>query len=187
MLPATISGPTRGAIGKSTARESSGIGHAADSDGYGSEAAGFGHGSEDVRRSSAGGDSDEHVLRGEGAGGEVADTDGRIVLGGFGGAAEGGFAAGHDALYHLRWRAEGGWDLRCIQHAEPAAGTGAEVEEAASIFESRDNGVYGARDGGDLAFDGSRHTVVLGVDDAQGLLRGQGIDGSGGRIRLLGE
>ena len=156
VVPAMTSGPTSGAIAISTARESSESGRTADADRDGAQAVGFGDRAEHVGRAAAGGDADQHVARGKAAGEEIADADGGIVLGGFGGAAQGGFAAGHDALHHLRRRAEGGRNLGGVEHAETAAGAGADVEEPAAVFDRGDDGVDGASDRRDLALHGDR-------------------------------
>ena len=63
VLPATISGPTSGAIGKSTARDSSESGVQQIPTVTAPSRLGFGHRAEHVRRPAAGGDSDQHVLR----------------------------------------------------------------------------------------------------------------------------
>ena len=78
------------------------IRRATDSDGDRAQPPGFGHRAQHVRRAPAGGDAHQHVARREAARGQVARAHGGIVLGGFGGAAQGGLAAGDDALHHLR-------------------------------------------------------------------------------------
>ena len=52
-----------------------------------------------------------------------------VVLGAFDRADQRLVPAGDDPLHHLRRRAEGGRALRGVEHAEPAAGAGADVEE----------------------------------------------------------
>ena len=60
-----------------------------------------------------------------------------------------------------------GGHLGGVQHAEASAGPGADVEQAARRFDRRDDGVHGARDGGNFPLDGERDLAVLRVDDPQ--------------------
>src|SRR6185369_5245521 len=85
---------------------------------------------ENIRRAPAGRESDEHIVRGEAAVEEIAYADGRVVLGGLGGTAEGGFTSGDDALHHLGRDAESGRTLGGIEHSKTAAGPGAYVKES---------------------------------------------------------
>ena len=185
--PATTSGPTSGVMAISTARASSESGVQL-----------IPTVTAPMRRASATAPSTYGVRplaamptstsRGaEPVGRQVADADGRIVFGGFGRAAEGRFAARDDALHHVRRHAEGGRTFRGIQHAQPPAGAGADVEEPSAALEGRDDGIHRARDGGNLALHGGRHLAVLRVDDAQHLFRGQRVDARRCRVGLFGE
>ena len=122
----------------------------------------------------------------EAARGQVARAHGGIVFAGFGGAAQRGLASGDDALHHFGRRVEGGRALGGVQHAQPAAGPRADVEEAAALLEHRRNGIHRSRDSGDFAAHGIRHLAVFGVDDAQHLFGGQRVDPRRCRVGLFG-
>jgi len=76
-------------------------------------------------------------------------------------------AARHDGDYAFGVGAVGGGAFRRFQHAKPAAGSRADVEEAAAGAESGDNRIHRARDGRKFRAHGLSHFPVLGVDHAQ--------------------
>ena len=71
------------------------------------------------------------------------------VFGFFAGFAEGGVAAGDDALEEGRGDGEGGRALAGVEDAETAAGAGSDVEEAASVVEAVGDLVDGFGDVGE--------------------------------------
>jgi hypothetical protein len=105
-------------------------------------------GSEDVGGSAAGGYAYEGVLAGEACGGEVGCALLGGVFGFFAGVAEGGVAAGDEALHESWGDGEGGGTLAGVEDAETAAGAGSYVEEAASVVEAAGNFVDGFGDVG---------------------------------------
>ena len=148
--PATISGPASGAMEISTARESSESGVQLMPMVRAPRRRASATRPEHVGRASAGGDPNQHILRAEAALDEVAGADGRIVLGGFGGVGQRGFAAGDDALHHLGRDAEGRLAFGGVQHAQAAAGACADVKEPAALLHGGHDCVHGARDGRDF-------------------------------------
>ena len=113
------------------------------------------------------------------------DADGRVVFGGFGGARKGGFAAGDDALHQIRRDVESGRAFGGIEHAQPAAGARADVEEAAAGVKCVDDSVHRLRDVRELRRDGIGHQAIFGVDDPQHFEGWKLVDVRGRGIRLL--
>ena len=88
-----------------------------------------------------------------------------------------GQSAGDDAHHHLGRRAEGRRALGGVEHAEPAAGAGADVEQPAARAERSLDQVDGAGDVRARAGDRGGHGGVFGADEIHDLERGRGVDG----------
>src|ERR1019366_1255022 len=160
---------------------------AADAEGHGAHAVGLVDGAQHVGSASAGGDAAENILRGEAAGEEIADADGGVVFGGFRGAGKGSFPARDDALDEIGRNVESGRAFSGIEHAEAAAGAGADVEEPAAAVEGRYDGIRGAGDLRDFRGDSIGDLAVLIADDPE---HGGGIeliDAGRGRVGLFCE
>ncbi len=108
---------------------------------------------------------------GEAAFAQIARADGRIVFSSFGGVRQRLFAARHDALHHFRIGAESGRAFRRIQHAQPAAGARADVEQSSAALHGFDDRIHRARNRRNLARHRIRHLAILGVDHFENLLR----------------
>ena len=95
--------------------------------------------------------------------------------------------AGDDADDHLRRRAERRRALGGVEHAEPAAGAGADVEQPAARAERRLDQIDGAGDL--LPRRGHRrgNAGVLGADEIDDLERGGGIDGGAAGVAPFGQ
>ena len=111
-----------------------------------------------------------------------------VVLDAFLRAEDRALAAGHDGLDEVRARAEGRRHLGRLEHAEPAAGAGADEDDAAALPERLRDDVDADRDAILLALDGREHLAVFvqhAFDDVGGgeLVDGErgGIDGFGGK------
>jgi len=66
------------------------------------------------------------------------------------------------------WRALGG-----VQYGDAAAGASADIDEATTAANGFNNGVNGARDGGEAATDGDRHFAVFAIHQLHNLQRAQ--------------
>ena len=97
-------------------------------------------------------------------------------------------SAGDDADHHLRRRAEGRRALGRVEHAEPAAGARADVEQPAAGAERRLDQVDRA---GDLLPRARRPRAgtagVLGADEIDDLERGGDVDGRAARVAPFGQ
>ena len=98
-----------------------------------------------------------------------------------------GESAGDDALHHLGIGAEGGRALARVEDAEPAGGSGADVEEAAAGAKSLLGQLDRARDVVALRRDGVEHEAIFGVQEVDYLARRGEIDVRGAGISSLGE
>jgi hypothetical protein len=144
-------------------------------------------GSEDVGGSAAGGYAYERVLAGEACGGEVGGALLGGVFGFFAGVAEGGVAAGDEALYES-WRdGEGGGDFAGVEDAETAAGACSYVKETASVVEAAGDFVDSFGDVGEDFGYGLSYFGVFVVDEAEHVeswefvdVLGEGVAGFGG-------
>ena len=96
-------------------------------------------------------------------------------------------AAGDDADDHLRRRAEGRRALGRVEHAEPTAGSGADVEQPAARAEGRLDQIDGAGDLLARPGDGGGDGGVLGADEIDDLERGGGVDGGAAGIAPFGQ
>jgi hypothetical protein len=139
VLPATISAPTSGAIGKVNRARKFRRGDAANTDCHRTQAFGLTHCSQHIRRPPARRDTDQHVFGREAPAGQVANAEGGIVLRSFGGAAERQFAARHDALNHFGGALKVGGISEGVKDAEPPAGPGTQVKQPPAILERRDD------------------------------------------------
>ena len=82
---------------------------------------------------------------------------------------------------------EGGRTFRRVKHAEPAAGSGADVDESAAGAERGLDKIDGRRDIDAGAGDGAGNGGVFGADEINDLERGGGIDGGAARITPFGQ
>jgi hypothetical protein len=146
-------------------------------------------GSEDVGGSAAGGYANEGVLSGEACGCEVGCALLGGVFGFFAGFAEGGVAAGDEALHESWGDGEGGRALAGVKDAETAAGAGSDVEEAASVVEAAGDFVDGFSYVGEDGGYGLGYFGVLVVDEAEHVecrefvdVLGEWVAGFGGRV-----
>ena len=122
------------------------------------------HGAEDVGCAAAGGDTDEcvwSVVRAEACGGEISGSLVAGVFGFFAGLAERGVATGDESLHKCGRDGEGRWALAGVEDSEAAAGSGADVEEAATLLEACGDGVDGACDVRELFRDCERDRLRL--------------------------
>ena len=108
------------------------------------------------------------------------------VFGVLEGPAQGSVAAGDDPLHQRGRDGKRRRALAGIEYAEPAAGSRADVEEAAALGEALGDGVDGARDGGQLRLDRRGDDRVLPVDEGEHLQRGELIDARGARVARFG-
>jgi hypothetical protein len=139
-----------------------------------------------VRRTPAGGDSHQHITRRDILRRHVLLARVFVVLDPFARTKHGLPAAGNEALHHVRLDAEGGRTLGRIENTEPAAGSGARIEQVATRPEGRGHEIDGAGDIGDCAtyrFGHRRVLVVHQLENAGG--RGQ-VDPGRARVALLG-
>jgi len=109
------------------------------------------------------------------------------VLGAFDRAHQRPHAARDHALHLLGLRAEGGRAFRGIQHAEPPAGAGADVDQPPAALEPRDNEIDGFGQRLADAMHDLGHRAILGIDGVHDLERRRDVDALGARIALLGE
>jgi hypothetical protein len=144
-------------------------------------------GSEDVGGSAAGGYAYERVLAGETCGGEV----GCALLGGvFGllaGFAEGGVAAGDEALHESWGDGECGRNFAGVEDAETAAGAGSDVEETAAIVDAACDFVDGFGYVGEDGGYGRSDFGVFVVDEAEHVEGGELVDVLGEWVAGFGE
>ena len=111
-----------------------------------------------------------------------------VVLDAFLGVQERVLAAGHDRLHQIRAGAEGRRHLRRLEDAEPAAGAGADEDDAAALAQRLRDDVDADGDALLLALHRREHLAVLvqhALDDVGGgeLVDGErgGVDGFGGK------
>ena len=123
---------------------------------------------------------------GEAGGDKVAFALLGQIFGLFGGVAQGSVATCDQTLDQGGWNGEGGWALGGIEHAEAAAGTGADVEEAAALGDAIGDGVDGAGDGGQLRLHCRGDRRVLPMDESEHLQGGELIDVGGARVASFG-
>ena len=110
----------------------------------------------------------------------------RMVLRPFDGANQGPPAPGDDPLDQCGPDAERRRTLRGVKDAEPAAGAGADIEEAPARAEAIHDQVNRRGDTLALRADRLRHRPVLGVDQIDDLQGGKGVDVGASRIAFLG-
>ena len=96
-------------------------------------------------------------------------------------------AAGDDADHHLRRRAERRRTLGRVEHAEPAAGARADVDQASAGAEGGLDQVHQRARSPRAPGDGAGHARVLGADEIDDLERGGGVDGGAAGIAPLGQ
>ena len=142
--------------------------------------------SEGVGGAAAGGDADESVGWGEAGSDEVCGALLGGVFGGFAGGAEGGVSPGDDALEEGGWDGEGGRALGGVEDAEAAAGSGSDVEEAATLGEAGGDGVDCGDDVGQLSGYCGGDLGVLIVDELEHLCGREAVDVFGCRIARFG-
>src|SRR4051794_25482033 len=99
-----------------------------------------------VRRTAAGGNSDQRVAGGETAVHKILPALLRIVLRALDGMTKRSITAGDDALHEFGRGVEGGRTLGSVKHAQAAGGSGANVKQPAACFEARDGGFDGEGD-----------------------------------------
>jgi len=159
-----------------------------DGDGHAKSAAtiGVANGRENVRSGTAGGETDDGIEFVETEAGEFTTRIGVAVFGAFDGLSDGTAATGDETADEFGGNAEGGRTLGGVEHAETAASTGANVDEATAFLDTRDDGVDGARDRRDFLSDGDGHFVVLVAHELDDLARGHVVEIFGGEVALLG-
>jgi hypothetical protein len=171
-----------------------GVGDAGEGDGESAEGTGVLEGSEDVGGAATGGYAYEGVWKcfaagagGEAGGGEVGGALFGGVFGFFAGVAEGGVAAGDEAL-HEGWGNGEGWGaLAGVEDAETAAGAGSDVEEAASVVEAAGDFVDGFGYVGEDFGYGLGYFGVFVVDEAEHVECGELVDVLGCGVAGFGE
>jgi hypothetical protein len=141
--PAITSGPTRGVIAIRAARESgeSGV-QLIPMVSAPSSIRGL-HRAQHIGRPAAGGNSDQSVFGSETPLGQIAPAVFRIVFRSLGGPRQRRFAAGDDALHQVRRHVERRRTFGGVQNAQPAAGSGADVEQTAAGAQRLHDAVHG--------------------------------------------
>ena len=107
------------------------------------------------------------------------------VLAGFGGAVQRFDSAGDDELHRPGIDIKGRWTLGGIERAEATAGSSADVDQAASLFQSFRDQIDCAGDLRQGSFHGSGNFGVLRIDDVGDFERGFQVEISGGAVGLL--
>ncbi len=124
---------------------------------------------------------------GEVEGGEFGVGAGGVVFPALAGFAESAVASGDEADDALGGCVEGGGALAGIEDAEAAAGTCADVDEAAAGDEAGLGGFEEGGEGGGGRGHGVVNEFVLFVEEVDALLDGEGVEVGGARVALLGE
>ena len=101
--------------------------------------------------------------------------------------AEGGVAAGDEALKESWGDGEGRGNFAGVEDAETAAGAGADVEDAATVLYSLGDFVDGLRDVGEDRGDGLSYFCVFVVDEAEHVEGGELVDVLGRGVAGFGE
>ena len=141
---------------------------------------------DDVGGPAGGCDPDDGVVLCEAERGEILGGEGEGVLGSFDGAEHGVDPAREQADHHTVRGAEGRAAFDGIEHAEPAGGPRAEVDEAAVRGEGIGGGCGDRGDGGEGGVHGVGDGAVGGVDEGDDALWGEGVDVFRIRIDALG-
>lgn len=155
--------------------------NAGEGDGEGADLFGALEGAEDVGSAAAGGDADDRVVcvEGGGDGKEIADAFFGAVFGVLAREAEGGIAAGDEALHEGGGDGEGGGALAGVEDAEAAAGAGTHIKDAAAAGHALRDAVDGVGDGGELGADGLGDSRVFVVDEAKHVEGGELVEVGG--------
>ena len=112
----------------------------------------------------------------EAGGGEVFGAFFGGVFGVLGGVAEGGIAAGDEALNERGRDGEGWRTLGGVEDSEAAAGSCADVEESSALIEAVGDVVDGAGDVGEFGCDRRGDGRILGVDYGEHFESGELVD-----------
>jgi len=94
---------------------------------------------------------------------QVGSTLAGVVLGSFDGLDERAFASGDESEDLGRVGSEGGWALDRVEKPDPAAGAGAEVDQAPTALPSSHDEVDRPPDVGQRLRNGQGDALVLGV------------------------
>lgn len=130
-------------------------------DGFCSVVASLPKSAPDERSASAGGDADHDIMIGDGPEPDCFGAGIRIVLSPFDGFPQGAPASGDDALDLVGVSAKCGRAFAGVKHAEPAAGAGADVEEASAASQGAHDPVNGALEVGAFAQQGGRDESIF--------------------------
>jgi hypothetical protein len=147
----------------------------------------FFHGSQDERRGADGGDAEDHVIFIYAAVANFASASGYGIFGAFDGFPHGVRAAGHDGLNAVAAHAEGRRDFGSVKSAHAAAGTGADIDQAAAFFQRFHDLIHHANNLRDDPRDGARHPGVFAIDDAKNGEGGFLVETRGTRVAPFGD
>ena len=163
-----------------------GVSVAGEGDGAGSAAAGVFDGGDGEGGASAAGDAEDDIMFAGLAFLDFGEGECGVVFAGFGGGGESFGATGHDVLHGARIGIESGRNLGGVECAEAAAGSGADIDEAAALAESGDDDVNGTGDLREGAADRGGDGRVFLVDEADDFKRRHEVEFSGGGKDLFG-
>ena len=122
---------------------------------------------DDVGSGAGSRDADDSVIRSDVMFLQFFPSAHGIVFGVFHGIAQGAVASGNQADDTSGGHAECGWDFRCVEHTQPAAGTRTDVEEASAALHTLDDGRYQTLYLRDALPYGQSHLLVFLVDALQ--------------------
>ncbi len=177
-----ISGPTAGAICRSTKFWSSDPGQQVTKMISRAGFAGPGQSAADERGHAAGGDADHDVLVGQPQPADAAGALLVVVFDAFLRPEHRFLSAGHDRLHHFRTGAEGRRHFRGFDHAQAAAGAGADEDDAAAFLEGLGHDLDPVGDPFLFLQHGADDFAVLVDDHLDDVANGSLVDGEGNRV-----
>jgi hypothetical protein len=125
-------------------------------------------GSQDVRGAAAGGNPDHHVPGLEADVLQVLGAHGVVVFGPFHSLGKGHGPAGQQGHHLFRGSPEGGRALGGVQKAQPTAGSGPHIDQAAAGFKGPDHSLNGLLDLRDGLANGRGHLGIFLVHGLEG-------------------